>query len=252
MLSVPDPHLSTHFALIARELHVDQAVPLLLDLLGNSSGQVRASAAQALGELKADSAYDPLVELLNDREVSVRAAAASALGDLGDPRVARDLERLAATGVGPLRLAAIGALGKLGNTAVLVTLRKALNDDDMDVRLAAAVALGHIHHKDVIPLLQDVYRNQEESVVVRVYACVSAAGLGDPGAANQLNADAQGAETPHDRVWAAWGLGEAGGRNQLIPLVNMLTDKDEMVRPVAAGAALKLSNRLEQDATSSP
>jgi HEAT repeat protein len=249
MLEVPEPHLSSHFALVAQELEIQAAAPILLKLLNHESGQVRASAAEALGRLKAESAYDPLVKLLNDREVAVRASAASALGDLGDARIAQELERLAATGMGPLKLAAISGLGKLGNAAVLVTLRGALNDDDMDIRLAAAVALGYIDHKDVIPLLQNVYNNQDESIAVRVYAAVSAARLGDAGAVSQLNTQAQGSETAHDRVWAAWGLGETGGRSHLFPLVNLLANDDEMVRPVAAAAVLKLTNRLEAEAS---
>jgi HEAT repeat protein len=185
--------------------------------------------------------------LLSDSDLPVRAGAAQALGDLGENQAVGELERLAATGAGQLKVAAIVALGKFGSTAVLGPLRRALADTDPGIRIAAAQALGSIHGEEVIPLLQEVYTNRDEVVSVRAQAAVSAARLGDPRAVVQLNTDAQH-EDYYVRVWAAWGLGEVGTRAQLFTLVNLLIDQDEMVRPVSAGALLKLSNRLEEEA----
>jgi len=248
MLDIPDPHLASYFSLVAQALGSEATVPVLLKLLAHQSGQVRAKAALTLGHLGVTEAFEPLMELLRDREIPVRAAAATALGDLGDPRASGELVRLASTSTGPLKLAAVSALGKFESPAVLVTLRRALLDDNSDVRLAAAQALGHIRHKDVIPLLRTVYEDRDEGIAVRVNAAVSAARLDDSAAVVQLNSEAQAQEDAHTRLWAAWGLGEVGGRGQLFTLVSLLSDSDTMVPPVAAGALLKLSNRLEEAA----
>jgi hypothetical protein len=40
-----------------------------------------------------------------------------------------------------------------------------------------------------------------------------------------------------------------GNREQLFTLVNLLVDPDKMLRPMSAGAALKLSDCLEQQET---
>lgn len=246
MLASPDPHLAGHFAAAATVLKSPALNELLARLLTHKDATVRMRAAEAVGSLKVPGTSAALITLLSDSDVSVRAAAAQALGELGETKALADLERLAATGAGPLKIAAIGALGKFGSTGVLGPLRRALTDTDPSIRLAAAQALGDIHAEEVVPLLQEVYANREEVVSVRAHAAVSAARLGDPKAVVQLNTDAQDQDY-YTRVWAAWGLGEVGTRAQLFTLVNLLADTDEMVRPVGAGAVLKLSNRLEKE-----
>jgi len=246
--SDPDYHLARHFAVVAETLKAPPLNELLLGLLEHRSPAVRMRAAQAVGRLGLTQAVSRLMGLLSDPEVPVRAAAVQALGEVGYHRAVGELERLAGTGEGQLKVAAVTALGKLGNPAVLATLRRALVDEDPTVRLAAAQALGHIKGEEVIPLLQNVYTNRQETASVRAHAAVSAARLGDYPAVVQLNTDAQDKDY-YVRVWAAWGLGEVGERAQLFTLVNMLADEDEMVRPVSAGALLKLSNRLEEAET---
>jgi HEAT repeat protein len=244
MLSDADYHLPKHFAAVAEKLRSPALTPLLLSLLDHEAAAARMRAAQAVGRLKLAEGADRLIGLLSDSDQPTRAAAAQALGELGDHRAVGELERLARTGTGQLRVASVGALGKFGSGAVLVTLRRALVDDDPTVRLAAVQALAHVKGEEAVLLLRSVYTDREEAASVRAHAAVSAARLDDYRAVVELNSEAQN-EDYYVRVWAAWGLGEAAGRAQLFALVNLLADKDEMVRPVAAGALFKLSNRLE-------
>ena len=242
-----DDRLARLLVLMAETLKAPPLSELVLGLLEHESPAVRMRAAQAVGRLKLTQASGQLMGLLSDADVSVRAAAAQALGELGYRQAAGELERLATTGEGQLKVAAVTALGKLGSPAVLVTLRRVLMDDDPTVRLAAVQALGYIKAEEVVPLLRTVYTDQKETASVRAHAAVSAARLGDYRAVVQLNTDAQHQDY-YVRVWAAWGLGEVGRRAQLFTLVNLLSDEDEMVRPVSAGALLKMSNRLEEEA----
>lgn len=245
MLTGNDPYMGRHFAVVAEVLKAPALEDPLMSLLENDIATVRTRAAQALGRLKVTRSFSRLMGLLSDSDLSVRAAAAQALGELGNHQAAGELERLAATSTGQLKVAAVSALGKFDSAAMLVALRRALLDDDSAVRLAAAQSLGHIKNEQVIPLLQAVYTSREEAASVRAHAAVSAARLGDYRAVVQLNTDARD-EEPYVRVWAVWGLGEVGQRAQLFTVVNLLVDQDEMVRPVSARAALKLSNRLEK------
>ncbi|MCE3234335.1 MAG: hypothetical protein K0Q50_515 [Vampirovibrio sp.] len=68
---------------------VDQAVPLLLDMLQAREASVVANAAYALGALKAFGAIDPLAEHLGHDDPSVRKTVAEALAKFGMPALPR-------------------------------------------------------------------------------------------------------------------------------------------------------------------
>jgi HEAT repeat protein len=63
-----------------------QAEKAAVDALADSRPEVRAAAAQALGDMKAKGAAPKLVEMFNDKEPAVIMAAAHALIELGDNR----------------------------------------------------------------------------------------------------------------------------------------------------------------------
>jgi hypothetical protein len=91
------------------------AVPVLMSLLGDDDGYIRGCAAECLGRIggEARRAEPMLIKALNeDRSASVRARAAEALGSIGADT--KDAKR---------------------------ALENALNDDDNEVRESAANAL---------------------------------------------------------------------------------------------------------------
>jgi HEAT repeat protein len=63
-----------------------QAVPALIQALGDSDSAVRAAAAEALGAIGDPQAVPALIQALGDSDCDVRRAAAEALGKLGDPQ----------------------------------------------------------------------------------------------------------------------------------------------------------------------
>jgi HEAT repeat protein len=63
-----------------------QAIPALIQALGDSNRAVRAVAAEALGDLGDPQAIPALIQALGDSDREVRRASAEALGKLGDPQ----------------------------------------------------------------------------------------------------------------------------------------------------------------------
>ena len=164
-----------------------EAVPVLLDALQDSSGEVRAAAVRSLGRLRDPAAAQALVESLVARRVP-RGMAGSALLELGAPAVAelrrivrhedRRVRAIALTVLGlvgdsgdsdlaleaigdpapDVRAAAARALTRLGTSAAEPALRRALDDDAHFVRAEAAAALGAIHAGPALPRLLQIAR----------------------------------------------------------------------------------------------
>jgi HEAT repeat protein len=103
----------------------------------------RRAAAVTLGEMHAFGAIDDLLGALADADPDVRAAAAQALGQVGDPAACQALvEQLQRADCGAVRVAAAQSLGVLDDPAAAPALVRALSSDDWDVRDAAARSLA--------------------------------------------------------------------------------------------------------------
>ncbi|CAA2110407.1 HEAT repeat domain-containing protein [Variovorax paradoxus] len=121
-----------------------EAVPVLLDLLRDGSGHVRAAAAQALCELPDPRAMRPLTALLDDDDEDVRGEAALALAALADDRAIEPLQALLNDDCPPVRRRVVWALSFFTPSKVLPLLVDALQDDDPDVQSTAASALADV------------------------------------------------------------------------------------------------------------
>jgi HEAT repeat protein len=128
-----------------------ESIPLLRSALADEDGDVRGTAAEALGKIGAvhPEAVAVLVPLLARRDATdFRARVAYALGRSG-PNAAEALEALVAVIEGQdshARWSALLSLGEIGpgGPAVLPALREALKDHSAGHRFVAAWALGHI------------------------------------------------------------------------------------------------------------
>ncbi len=122
----------------------------LKSITSTSGGQVRASAAEALGKIGPDAvdATPALVAALYDPGENVRASAAEALGKIGPAAAAAAPALLAALYDRDknVRASAAEALGKIGPAAAPTApdLVTALHDPDKNVRASAAEALDKI------------------------------------------------------------------------------------------------------------
>jgi len=123
------------------------AVPALIGLLQEKSGNTQGYAARALGAIgpAAAEAIPALAGLLEDKNQFARVSAAEALGRLG-PSAVRTLVQALQSKDWLVRAKAIQGLGALGSAAApaATALREKLQDSDAEVRRCAAVALSRV------------------------------------------------------------------------------------------------------------
>ena len=150
------------------QLEDSEAVPRLVDMLGDTEPGIRARAAVALGEIGDSSAVPRLIEALDDCEDWPRDAAASALVDLDmtghmDAAVTAFIGVLEDRGrrnyynrgiVGSV----VVALGRLRDPRAVPVLAKALTSYHKYVPSEAATALGQIGDPKAVPHLVEALK----------------------------------------------------------------------------------------------
>ncbi len=126
-----------------------EALPALLEALGDDAWHVRAAVAKGLGELGANGeehasreAIPALLQALNDDGWMVRSAAAEALGTLGGEDAEVALLEVLSDDVGSVRRAALRSLRLLGCELAESYLIRALDDPDPFVRSEARLWHG--------------------------------------------------------------------------------------------------------------
>jgi len=126
---------------VLRGLKAREAVPALLDLLGDADYAVRTGAEDALVHIGGTDVVDALVTRTTDLSFAVRERAASALGRLKATVAVPALARMMK---GHASAAAAGALGKIGGASAVSELREAARSDNPVLSTAAQRALSAI------------------------------------------------------------------------------------------------------------
>jgi HEAT repeat protein len=221
------------------------AVPVLIELLRDSSPEVRWHAAELLGQAgpaeRGDSAtQEALVRALQDDDPHVRAVAASSLSVLGgaSPAAIPVLRDMLTTGE---RLAALRALTRYGPDAepAMPRLVELLKDKDSEVRWRAAMTLGKIGPaaRGTVPAL--VAALQDEDALVREHAAEALGDIG-PDARDAVPALTTALRDPDARVRrdAVRSLGQIGeAAKAAAPAIRpLLDDKEDRVRRAARTA----------------
>ena len=149
---------------------------LLLRKLHSDSAEIRAYAAEGLGNVGDAFAVDPLIEALSDDNTTVRRFAISALGHLRDARAIDGLITFLSDDEPDMRCAAVVALGELGLTEeravnppvqVIEALISSVTDSDRAVCSAAVVALGRIGNPQAISALNNLAEKTESEWIRR-------------------------------------------------------------------------------------
>ncbi len=149
---------------------------LLLRKLQSDSAEIRAYAAEGLGNVGDTFAVDPLIEALSDDNATVRRFAISALGQLRDARAIEGLITFLNDEEPDMRCAAVAALGELGLTEeraanppiqVIEALISSVTDSDRGVCSAAVVALGRIGNPQAISALNNLAENTDSEWIRR-------------------------------------------------------------------------------------
>lgn len=178
----------------------------------NLNSKVQIYVAQELGKIKKnEAAFTTLVKMFSDKKEDVRIAVATALGESGDSRaVDRLIEKLKSDPEPRVRVACAEAFQKWPSPKALNQLLDSLSDENIKVSAASASALGE---------------------------------LGDAGAVDRLVAVMVDTKRPAEtREAAAGALGKLRDRKAVAPLIEMLRDRDDLLRWLATEALGKLGD----------
>ncbi len=149
---------------------------VLLRKLRSESAEMRAYAAEGLGNVGDVHAVSPLIDALSDDNTAVRRFAISSLGHLRDARAIDGLTLFLQDEEPDMRCAAVVALGELGLTEergenplvqVIDALISSVTDTDRSVCSAAVVALGRIGNPQAISALNALAETTESEWVRR-------------------------------------------------------------------------------------
>ena len=149
---------------------------VLLRKLRSESAEMRAYAAEGLGNVGDVHAVSPLIDALSDDNTAVRRFAISSLGHLRDARAIDGLTLFLQDEEPDMRCAAVVALGELGLTEergenppvqVIDALISNVTDTDRSVCSAAVVALGRIGNPQAISALNALAETTESEWVRR-------------------------------------------------------------------------------------
>ncbi len=144
ILDSPDDRRRVFIPLLLRASLGTEAVPRLVEALGDASPAVAINAATQLGDLRSPYAFEPLLTLAQDIEqpATLRGVAAAALGSLRDLRALPFLAGLSEETDPELLAGAIDGLADLRDPAGISYLEAILERPNLDARTNRAVRLG--------------------------------------------------------------------------------------------------------------
>ncbi len=192
-------------------------------------------------EMKRKKDVEGLIKALKDEEIEVRATAAEALGEIGDARAVESLVQYLSDKQLDIGEEAAEALGKIGDVRAVEPLIQALSFEDSSTRAFAAEALGEIGDaKAVEPLIQAL---SFEDSSTRAFAAEALGKIGDARVKKPLE-QALSDENPHVQKTASKALEKMGyakrGKNIIRHLLILLEEE-----PVPEGVDGALSNVLD-------
>ena len=184
--------------------------PLLHTLKEDSSAEVRAATAVALGKFAllcelgklpyhfTDKIYTALLDVWdkNLETVVVKRRALEAISPLNLPRVKELIEQAYHANDVKLKSSAIYAMGRNCDPAWLTILLSELNSDEAEIRCEAAIACGELGDEEVIPHLLKLAKKDEDTQVQE--AAIKA--LGEIGGEQAKQALNQIAKSPQLRI----------------------------------------------------
>ncbi len=248
-----------------------EAVEALLRLTGNRNTRISRAATRALGsraELVDDETVSSWAQDSSDR---VREAAAELMGARRDPSTLDGLLALAAESYLAVRVNALAALGQLGDERALDPLINALGNPYSVVQLGAARGLEAMAEQAVDILVNRM--NQDEAPANAIWLLdklgepeavrpvIAARGTGESAIWQRVVTEAIEAGdhsvtgslvaalqngNPRIRETAVDGLAALGGRDAVLPVAELMSDRDWEVR-LAAAATLGRIGPLAMD-----
>ena len=145
----------------------NDALPLLIPLMGHSSWRVRGQAADVIGEIAEASAVVHLLPMLGDTEPDVRIKAVKALGNIRHEDAFQPLTGMIRDSSWIVRLQVAKTLGCMGGSEAVPPLVDLLSDLHWQVREAAVQAISSLGRMaspallKVLLLMRDRYAREQ-------------------------------------------------------------------------------------------
>ena len=208
-----------------------QAVEYLLNALNDDTFSVHRAAITALGAIGDTRAVEPLVEKLRSHDVWIRKAAIDALLQFGSEAVNSILPLLSSESPG-VRESAVTTLGLIGDPQTTEAIKALLQDPDTQVSLAASNALAHLDQSSAVSSL--IEKSASSDFFVQTQAKQAILEIGSPA----LPALIAGLESDNIEIRRSCAdiLGLMKDEEAILPLINALSDSDEVTRKMAAVA----------------
>jgi len=168
LLQGKDPELRAVAAEQLGNLRAGTAVPALCLALSDSVENVRFWAANALDAIRPPEAVGPLMEVLEDPASSIRMGALRTLAAMGVDDVVQWAPEFMEDEHHWIRSQAVDALGALSSPSAIPVLAPRLADEEPAVRRSTVIALMRIGAAEARPLLQAAL--SDEDFETRVYA----------------------------------------------------------------------------------
>jgi HEAT repeat protein len=216
---------------------------LLESLSGDPDEEVRAAAADAVGQTGDSAAVAPLAAALGDQAAHVRATSAAALGQPGDPGALPALARAAQDPAADVRAGAVIGLGRLKGDEAVDVLARLAADRSAAVREAVATWLRFTGTGREVALLKPLLADADARVGAS--AIESLARLADGGAqrhAVSALGQARRARSAQVRLAAIEALAGVDDPDVTRELERFLKDAQSRVRLAAACVLLDRPN----------
>jgi HEAT repeat protein len=224
-------------------LPVDEAIPCLVERIGDASWRVRKAAVQRLVACsETTQVVDALIVALGDGEnTGRRNSAVEALVECGNRAVSQLVAALESDDpdVRKLVVDALAGIGDPRSTPALVVSR---DDPDANVRAAVADALGAVGGDEAAHALQEVAVRENEEQFVRFSAMHAMASLEVPVHASDL------LPVLNDPVLRPAGLallGRVDDDEAVSVLLKALSSHSRSVREAAIGSLLRTLSRID-------
>ncbi|MHB9155163.1 MAG: HEAT repeat domain-containing protein [Endomicrobiales bacterium] len=153
------------------EIKDRESIPLLRQMVGDDDGRVGDACLISLAKMGDPSVKNTFISALESTKQEIRAKAAEALGDIGDPSAVAPLRKRLKDWDRGAKVAAVMALGKLKDVQSVPVLRELLWDKDDIVREKAAAALGLMGSPEAAPALEEMLK--DPNGLVRIAAADS-------------------------------------------------------------------------------
>ncbi|MGD2089186.1 MAG: HEAT repeat domain-containing protein [Candidatus Aminicenantes bacterium] len=206
------------------------AIKPLIATLNDEDEELRSCAIEALEKLRSGEAVLALVPKLKDFDPMVRSKAVYSLGKIGSTKVLNLLIPCMLNDYNEIVRANVAeALSRINNKDTLSHLADLLNDHSYYVRRNSVLSIGKLFGKEKARLIKNIFRDKQETFLVRLAASATLLTIGDEEGLTYLKEKFRSNKTK-ERIEVIKVLGEAPSNQGISILIKMLNDENIHVK----------------------